>query len=69
MLIQFRIKLYKNCTKQMAHTEMCSKPLQMIIDFSNYLWYLGVVGDGEVIINLLVFLHFSWKIYSCRIWI
>lgn len=50
MLIQFRIKLYKNCTKQMAHTEMCSKPLQMIIDVANYLWYLGDVGDGEVII-------------------
>lgn len=65
----FRIKLYKDCTKQMEYTEMYSKPLQMIIDFANYLWYLGEVGDGEIIINLLFFLHFSWEIYSCRIWI
>lgn len=33
MLIRFRIKPYKDLTKQIAHTEMHSKPLEMKIAY------------------------------------
>lgn len=49
MLIRFRIKPYKDLTKQIAHTEMHNKPLQVRIAYillTIYgIWVRWVMGE------------------------
>lgn len=65
MLIHFRIKPYKDLTKQIAHN-WNAQQASINENCIHLLWYLGEVGGGGN--NSFAFsLHVSWKIYSYKI--